>query len=244
MSAKPTRALLPFVYINVAMTADGKLAPATRKFVPFGSRRDSERLLELRASADAVMSGARTVDLSAINLGPGAPRYRRLRLKRGLPEYNLRVVVSGAGTLNPNAEIFRHRFSPVIVLATSRASQSNLRRLRAVADEVAVFGQDGLDFKAALEWLRKKWNVKRLLCEGGGEINAGLFGAGVVDELYVTVCPLILGGRGAPTLADGRGVDKLSDATNLRLKSMRRIGMELFLVYTVEKKPWPARRGS
>ncbi len=243
MSAKPTRGLLPFVYINVAMTADGKLAPATRKFVPFGSRRDREQLLQLRASADAVMSGARTVDLSAVNLGPGAAKYRRLRLKRGLPEYNLRVVVSGAGTLNPNAEIFRYRFSPIIVLATGRASERNLRRLRGVADEIGVFGEKRLDFKAALEWLRKKWDVKRLLCEGGGEINAGLFGAGVVDELYVTVCPLILGGRDAPTLADGCGVDKLSDATNLRLKSMKRIGMELFLVYTVEKKPWPMWRG-
>src|SRR5438105_15214711 len=98
----------PFVYLNVAMTADGKLAPANRKFVPFGSERDRELLLELRAQADAVMSGARTVDLSAINLGPGAKKFRKKRLARGLSEYNLRVVVSGSGTLDPNAEIFRH----------------------------------------------------------------------------------------------------------------------------------------
>src|SRR5438105_14597412 len=85
----------PFIYLNVAMTADGKLAPANRHFVPFGSKRDRELLLELRSRADAVMSGARTVDLSAINLGPGPAKFRRKRLRRGLPEYNLRVVVSG-----------------------------------------------------------------------------------------------------------------------------------------------------
>src|SRR3954453_23140106 len=91
---------LPFVYLNVATSADGKLAPANRKFVPFGSARDRELLLELRASADAVMAGARTVDLMALTLGPGPAKYRRLRLKHGLAEYNLRVVVSGSATLN------------------------------------------------------------------------------------------------------------------------------------------------
>jgi riboflavin biosynthesis pyrimidine reductase len=48
--------MLPFVYLNVASTADGKLAPASRRFVPFGSRHDRRLLLELRASADAVMA--------------------------------------------------------------------------------------------------------------------------------------------------------------------------------------------
>src|SRR5579862_1972426 len=101
---------LPFVFLNVASSADGKLAPASRHFIPFGSRRDQEHLLELRASADAVMSGARTVDLSPVKLGPGGAKYRRQRLRAGLTEYNLRVVVSGSGTIDPNAEIFKHRF--------------------------------------------------------------------------------------------------------------------------------------
>jgi riboflavin-specific deaminase-like protein len=223
----------PFVYLNVAMTADGKLAPANRQFVPFGSRRDRDLLLELRARADAVMAGARTVDLMPVNMGPGPAKYRKLRLRNGLAEYNLRVVVSGSGTLNPKAEIFRQRFSPIIVLASGRATERNLARLREVADEVRIFGEKELDFAGALGWLREKWKVKRLLCEGGGEINDGLFRAGLVDEVYVTLCPLIYGGRTAPTLADGPGLRNLSQATALRLKSLRRVGDELFLVYRV-----------
>jgi len=66
---------LPFVYINVASTADGKLAPANRHFEPFSSQRDQKLLLELRAKADAVISGARTVDSSAVTLGPGGAHY-------------------------------------------------------------------------------------------------------------------------------------------------------------------------
>ena len=136
---------LPFVYVNVATTADGKLAPASRLFVPFSSKRDQQLLLRLRSEADAVMAGARTVDLAAVNLGPGPPEFRLRRLKRGLEEYNLRVIVSGSGTLNPSAEIFRHHYSPIIVLTTNRTSKRNLQRLSRVADAVKSFGQDELD---------------------------------------------------------------------------------------------------
>lgn len=228
--------MLPFVFLNVATTADGKLAPANRHFVAFSSRRDQQLLLELRAQADAVMAGARTVDLVPVNLGPGPSKYRRLRLRNKLAEYNLRVVVSGFATLNPRAEIFRHRFSPIIVLASGRAPERNLRRLRGVADQVMVFGEKELDFVAALRWLRQECGVKRLLCEGGGEVNGALFRAGLVNEVYQTICPLVFGGRAAPTMADGTGVRDLAQATRLRLKSLRRVGAELFLVYRVEKK--------
>ena len=227
---------LPFVYLNAASTADGKLAPASRHFVPFGSRRDQEHLLELRASADAVMSGARTIDLGPVKLGPGGAKYRRLRVQRGLTEYNLRVVVSGSGTVNPDAEIFKHRFSPIIILTTGRAPKRKLRELQKLADAVKVCGAHDLDFAFALRWLRREWGVKRLLCEGGGEINAALFEAGLVNEVHVTLCPVIFGGRTAPTLADGEGFERLADAACLKLRSQKREGDELFLVYEVLAK--------
>ncbi len=227
---------LPFVFINMAMSADGKIATANRAVSSFSSRRDFEHLLELRATADAVMSGARTVGQEEINLGPGPARFRRLRLKEGLAEYNVRIVASGSGSLDPRAAVFRHRFSPIIVLASGRASGRKLSRLRAVADAVKICGRSEIDFRAAFEWLREKWNVKRLLCEGGGELNGALFRAGLVNELHLTVCPKILGGRDAPTIADGTGGLKLSDATRLVLKSMKRVGDELFLVYDVLRK--------
>jgi riboflavin-specific deaminase-like protein len=224
---------LPFVFLNAALTADGKLAPASRRFIPFGSRRDQQHLLELRATADAVMSGARTVDLAPVTMGTGGAKYRRLRLRRGLREHHVRVVVSGSGTLDPRAEIFRHRASPIVILTTGRTSAAKLRRLRALADEVKICGDRELDFPFALRWLRDTWRVKRLLCEGGGEINGALFAAGLVREVHLTLCPVIFGGRDAPTLADGRGFPSLAGAAQLALKSRRRVGDELFLVYRV-----------
>jgi len=53
----------------------------------------------------------------------------------------------------------------------------------------------------------------------------------------VTLCPVIFGGRQAPTLADGKGFETLAEAARLQLKSLKRIGNELFLVYRVKKQP-------
>lgn len=215
------------------MTADGKIATTNRAVCSFGSQRDREHLLELRASVDAVMAGARTVDLNRVTLGPGPAKYRRRRLRRGLAEYNLRIIVSGSGTVNPRAEVFRRRFSPLIILTTRRADERRLERLRELADEVKVCGTEAIDFRRALRWLRGAWGVKRLLCEGGGELNDALFQAGLVDELHLTVCPRIFGGRQAPTVADGVGAGALVNAVPFRLTSAKREGGELFLVYRV-----------
>lgn len=221
----------PFVLVNMAMSADGKIASANRRVATFSSPRDHDHLYELRATADAVMSGARTVDLNNYTLGPGAEHYRQLRRRRGLAEHNLRVIVSGSGSVNPRAEIFRHRFSPILVLTSEQAAAPALKKLRTVADAVHVSGKAELDFPAALRWLRAEWNVTRLLCEGGGELNDALFRAGLVDELHLTICPRLLGGRCAPTIADGLGFPQLANAAQLRLHSAKRAGAELFCVF-------------
>lgn len=226
---------LPFLFVNVAITADGKIAPPNRHFVPFSSKRDQRLLMELRTRADAVMAGARTVDMGKVDLEPGAPKYRRMRRENGLAEYNIRVIVSGSASLNPKAYLFSKRFSPIVVLTSARAPAERVEALRKVADDVHVSGGQRVDFPEALAYLRKKWNIKTLLCEGGGEVNSELFRQKLVDELYLTICPVIFGGRDAPTLADGEGVEKLADATQLRLKRMERVGDELFCVFRVRK---------
>ncbi len=223
---------LPFVFVNMAMTADGKIATGNRAVHSFGSARDLAHLYELRATADAVMCGARTIEISQSILGTGGEKFRKLRLKGGLAEYNLRVIVSGSGSIDPAAEIFKKRFSPIIVLTTERASAKKLKLLCELADEVKICGEKEINFRAALLWLRTKWNVKRLLCEGGGELNDALFRAGLVDEINLTICPKIFGGRSAPTIAEGIGFPKLADAAKFELTSIIRKKAELFTVFS------------
>ncbi|MFH1463794.1 MAG: dihydrofolate reductase family protein [Pseudomonadota bacterium] len=86
----------------------------------------------------------------------------------------------------------------------------------------------------ALEVLERVHGVRRLLVEGGGDLIAQLLAAGLLDELHVTLCPLLLGGRGAPSLVDGPGL-ALAALPRLRLVSEERVGDELFLRYRVAR---------
>lgn len=225
----------PFVFSNFAITADGKIAFASREFIPFGSERDRKHMLELRATADAVMAGARTVEAPGVTLGPGGKKFRRLRLARGLNEYNLRVIASGNGSINLGADIFKRRFSPIILLASERVSRKRLRELRGVADAVGVFGKTEIDLRAALRWLHEEWKVRRLLCEGGAALHDAVVRAELLQELHLTICPKIFGGQAAPTIAEGAGIVKLAGAMRFKLKSAKRVYHELFGVWTAAK---------
>ena len=233
MNSKPKNCAtkLPFVFVNMAVTADGKIATANRAVHTFGSARDLRHLYELRATADAVMCGARTVEISHSILDNGGKKFGQLRVQRGLSEHNLRVIVSGSGSIDPTAEIFQRKFSPIIVLTTKRASAKKLAQLRLLADEVKVFGERQVNLRSAMRWLHEKYDVKRLLCEGGGELNDAMFRADLVDEIHLTFCPKIFGGRIAPTIAEGEGFSKLSLTANYQLASTRSIKGELFTVF-------------
>lgn len=222
----------PFILINMAMTADGKIATANRAVSKFGSARDQRHMLDLRATVDAVMAGARTVDSDAVTMGPGGSLHRKRRLKRGLAEYNLRIVVSRSASLNPDAEIFKHTFSPIIVLTTGAANPEKRAALQEVA-EVRVCGEREIDWASTLRWLRDAHHVERLLCEGGGELNDDLIRGGFVDELHLTVCPVVFGGREAPTISDGEGFSYLADAARLQCTSMKKAGGEMFFSFRV-----------
>lgn len=223
----------PFVLLNMAMTADGKIATANRTVSSFGSARDQAHLLELRATADAVLCGSRTANIPGVTLGPGGTRYQRQRLRHRLGEFNLRVVVSGNARLDPTADVFSEVRSPLVVLVTQQAPTARVRRLERAGAVVARFGEDRVDLPAALAWLYQRWKVGRLVCEGGSELNDAMLRAGLVDEIHVTVCPILFGGRLAPTVADGLGVPNLALAVPLAWTGLRRVGHELFAMLRV-----------
>ena len=229
---KTQNSKLPFVFVNLAMTADGKIATTNRAVHSFGSAQDLAHLYELRATADAVMCGARTIEISQTILGNGGEKFRQLRLKNGLAEFPLRIIVSGGGSIDSAAKIFQKQFSPIIILTTERAATKKRAQLRRLADEVKICGKTEVNFSTTLRWLRKKFGVKRLLCEGGGELNDALFRAGLVGEIHLTICPKIFGGRTAPTIAEGQGFSKLAAAEKFELTSIKRKKGELFTAFS------------
>jgi riboflavin-specific deaminase-like protein len=172
------------------------------------------------------------VEISEATLGNGGGKFGKLRVKNGLAEFALRVIVSGSGSIDPSANIFEKRFSPIIVLTTMRASKQNLAELGRRADEVTICGESEVDFRRALVWLTREFGVKRLLCEGGGELNDALFRADLVDEIHLTICPKIFGGSTAPTISDGKGFNKLALTRKFKLSSARQEKSELFTTFS------------
>uniref|UniRef100_UPI00187FDA1D RibD family protein n=1 Tax=Microcoleus sp. LEGE 07076 TaxID=915322 RepID=UPI00187FDA1D len=76
--------------------------------------------------------------------------------------------------------------------------------------------------------------IKQLAILGGGKLVASVLAAGLVDEFWLTVCPLILGGADAPTPVEGKGF--LADlAPKLQLLAVKQVGQEVFLHYKVDR---------
>lgn len=221
----------PYVLLNMSMSADGKIASAQRGMNHFTSKRDEQNLYALRATVDAVMNGARTVDTAPIKMDSGSAKFRRTRLNSGLAEHALRIIVTGSGSLAAKAEVFCHHFSPIVILTSSRCPKRKLRDLAKQADDVWISPGRSIDFPRALTHLHSKWRVKRLLCEGGGGLNDAMFRGDLIDEFHLTVCPLIIGGSQAPSISDGIGFDRLNDARQFELAKRKQVGEEMFLTY-------------
>ncbi len=222
----------PVVAVNMAMSADGKVATTNRSVTSFGSSRDLAHLYELRATADAIVCGSRTVEETSATLGNGGDAYLKLRQRAGLASHPVRVIVSGAGTLSSKIPLWNAHPSPVVVLTSPLAPLGERGRLSRLAESVWVSPSPEIDFSAAFSWLATEYRVRRLMAEGGPTLNDALFRADLVDELHLTICPRLVGGRTSPTIVDGIGQTKLSQASSLRLSQRRLIRGELFLVYT------------
>lgn len=223
-----------YVLLNMAMTVDGKIATENRKVTSFGSPRDLAHLYELRATADAILCGARTVEETGATLGNGGDEYTRIRLKQKLQAHPIRIVVSGGGSISSTIPLWSAHSSPIIVLTSGRASQADLQRIGRLATEVWVSPGDEINFPEALKWLAKTYGVGRIVAEGGPTLNDTLFRSHLIDELHVTICPYLAGGRNAPTLAEGSGWPRLAQGTRLRLHQKIRREDELYLVYRAQ----------
>lgn len=229
IGARPERS--PYVVINMAMSADGKVATAGREVTTFGSPHDQRALYALRSTADALLCGARTVEETGATLGTGSPEHQAARLRAGLAAAPIRVVVSGAGSLSSSAEIWKHPGAPIVVLVSESAPESQRERLRSLGAEIWVSPGSRVDFAAALHGLAHRHGIRRLVAEGGGRVNAALLAEDLVDEIRLTWVPRVFGGHAAPTIADGPIAASLAEAVRFRLDQVRTVGDERFLRY-------------
>jgi len=190
----------PFVFINSAMSADGKISSLERRQVRISGSLDMARVDELRASSDAIMIGVGTVLSDDPSLRVKSDRLRLERSDLGRPENPLRVVADSLARTPPAAKIL----GPDCLIAVSNsAPQDRLERLSSRC-EIIKCGKGRVDLAELMSELYER-GVKRLMVEGGAILNWSLIQSGLVDELYVYMGGLLIGGKDAPTLVDGSG---------------------------------------
>jgi len=219
----------PFVLINMASTVDGKITSAAREYPRFASRDDRLRMDRLRAGADALLLGAGTLRADDPPLHVRDEALRQERVAAGKPAGLLCVVVSASASVPCSSRFFDDEFGGGRIVATVEDAPADRTAEFEGRAEVWRVGQSRVDFAGLLERLAQR-GVERLLVEGGGEINWQMVDAGLVDELYVTIAPSLLGGAQAPTLLEGAG-RAMERQVRLSLVSIDRGGDELFCRY-------------
>lgn len=219
--------------MNMAMTADGKITSARREEPSFASRRDKRTMDRYRAEADAVLVGAGTLRADDPPLGVRDPEMRAYRRSLGKPEGLLNVLVTATAAVPATARFFRDPAAMGRIVATvDDAPAERLEALSKVA-EVWTLGRGVVDLAVLLRRLKAR-GVERLLVEGGGELNWGFVRDDLLDELYLTVAPALLGGRDAPTPCEGEGL-AMSDRRRLALVATEVVDGEIFCRYRVER---------
>lgn len=221
----------PFVTANFALTWDGRIS--TRRGTPsdFSSKGDKRRLVEIRARCDAVLASAKTIATDQMTMGLPDTDLRVARVAGGQSAYPLRVLLTNAGRIDPAARVFTKDFSPIAIFSTTRMP-ARFRTALAPHADLWLHESASVNLAAMLATLRTEYLVRRLVCEGGGQIFRALLTAGLVDEIHVTFCPRIFGGEKAPTLTGLAGAF-LPASVPLTLKHMEVIDGECFLRYRI-----------
>jgi len=205
----------PFVTINVAATADGKIDTFERRGAAISSARDKERVDRLRAEADAVMVGGHTLHGEDPKLTVKSESLRAERLARGLSANPAKVGVSSRFHLKPDSNFLGAGAARIFLFTTSQTDEAQLSMLRSCGAEIFIHDGERVNPISMLETLKKK-SVQRLMVEGGATLNFELMRLGLVDELTIYIAPMIFGGESAPGTAAGSGLIR-SDAIPLKL---------------------------
>ncbi|MGI8926820.1 MAG: RibD family protein [Tepidiformaceae bacterium] len=213
----PPRADRPYILLNMVMSADGKVViEGTEQGI--GSKVDQALMRELRVNADVVLNGAGTLRASGTSSRLGDERLEKLRLERGKPRFPTAAVISRSGDLPLDRIFFTARDFEAIVYLSSATPKERVEAVVATGRPVKVL-PDGAELPAMLRHMRHEMGAAVLLVEGGPDTNAGLFVLDVVDEVFLTVGAVIVGGRDTLTAVAGDAAFTRETAPRLELLS-------------------------
>jgi 2,5-diamino-6-(ribosylamino)-4(3H)-pyrimidinone 5'-phosphate reductase len=189
------------------MSIDGKIS-TRRNDSSFSSRKDWIRVHKLRSSVDGIVVGISTVleDNPMLNV-----RY----YSKGKDP--VRIIIDSKARIPLNSRIIKSSKKIRTIVGTTRnAPIRKINALKKVGVQVLFSGKRKVNIKSLFQQL-ENLGLKRILVEGGGEINWSVLKIGLANELIVTISPVVVGGRNAKTLVEGEGISNITNGIKLKL---------------------------
>ena len=215
------------VISNTAISLDGRINTSRGRFIPLGSERDQRMMRTLRTQADAVLVGGATFRSWP---HPSLPDPPRLQLAAaGRPFFNV-IVTRGLDAALCEDFVQERRVRP-LVLTLAEAPQSGF------PVEMEIEGYPGPGRDLPIPWMLAalaRRGIETVLVEGGGDLLFQFLAAEALDEMFLTLCPKLIGGPDAPSLVDGPGF-MTERLRTLRLLSSEVHDDEVFLHYALRK---------
>ncbi|MFI6927414.1 pyrimidine reductase family protein [Nonomuraea spiralis] len=216
----------PWLRLNMVSSADGA-AWLKGRSGGLSSRGDKRIFGILRGLSDVIVAGAATVRTEGY--GPVKPRASWSSLRAGRPEVPPIAVITRSLDLDLDGELFTDATSPTIVI-TCEAAPAERRKLAAQRSDLIIAGDEGVDMRLAVRELHER-GLTRVLCEGGPRINAQLSADDLIDELCLSVSPMLVAG-GAARILNG-----VAAQVPLDLHQVLEEEGVLFCRYTREQSP-------
>lgn len=185
----------PYVVLNMVSSLDGKAVVESRTRA-LGGEADRQAFHHLRTQADAILVGAGTVRGERYGPAVKSEELRAKRVEEGLAPDPLTVIVSARLNLPADVPLLQDPASRVVI---ATAAEHELAGTRAQIEYLRT----GTDLPLLLGRLRERQGVGAVLCEGGPTLNSHLLAANLVDELFLTLSPQIVGGADALTIVAG-----------------------------------------
>lgn len=220
----------PQTTVILAMSADGKISDQMRSPARFGSEQDKLHLEKQVAQMDGVLFGAGTLNAYQTTIKITDPELLKYRKRHGKPPQPIQIVVSASGNINPNLRFFQQSV-PHWLLTTNQGKQlwNNTEGFENII--ITDHNNHQINWSMAFEQFQKL-GLNKLGILGGGQLVASLLKQNLIDQFWLTICPLILSGRNSPSPADGEGFLS-AVAPRLQLLEVQTIGQEVFLHYQV-----------
>lgn len=233
---------LPYLTAIVAISINGKISEATETPAKFSSKADLDHLEAQISLLDAIIFGGNTLRAYGISLVIKNPELLKQRQENNQPLQPLNIVCSASGNINPDLRFFSQPLTRGL-LTTPQGLINWQGKVKSFNEESSEkeddYFQDFFVNDNPLNWKKiltklSSLNYQRIGILGGGKLISSLLTENLINELWLTICPLIIGKKSAPSFLDSDSLAKINLPINLKLLEVKQVNEEIFLHYLIK----------